>query len=72
MKRLLLLLILLPTFAWAQFEEWFEPASLRVDYTLTGNDKTTAFALKELIKESPTGAAPRPTLSTTWSLAITS
>ena len=51
MKRLLLLLILLPTFAWAQFEEWFEPASLRVDYTLTGNDKTTAFALKELIKE---------------------
>ncbi len=51
MKRLLLLLVLLPTFAWAQFEEWFEPASLRVDYTLTGNDKTTAFALKELIKE---------------------
>ena len=37
--------------AFAQFDEWFESASLRVDYTLTGNDKTTAFALKEMIKE---------------------
>ena len=52
MKRLLTwLLALLPCMAWAQFDEWFEPASLRVDYTLTGNNKNTAFALKELIKE---------------------
>ena len=52
MKRyLLFLLALLPCMAWAQFDVWFEPASLRIDYTLTGNDKNTAFALKEMIRE---------------------
>ncbi|MBR6272407.1 MAG: peptidase M64, partial [Bacteroidales bacterium] len=52
MKRLLfLILAFLPCMAFAQFDTWFENASLRVDYTLTGNDKTTQFALKELIKE---------------------
>ena len=52
MKRIpLFLLILLPALSWAQFDTWFEPASLRVDYTLTGNDKSTTFALKELIRE---------------------
>ena len=52
MKRfLLMMLALLPCMAWAQFDEWFELASLRVDYTLTGNSKTTTFALKELIRE---------------------
>ena len=52
MKRcLLLLLALLPLMAFAQFDEWFTEASLRIDYTLTGNDKNTAFALKEMIRE---------------------
>ncbi len=51
MSRLLLLLLLLPTMAFAQFDEWFTEASLRVDYTLTGNSKSTTFALKELIRE---------------------
>ena len=37
--------------AFAQFDEWFTEASLRIDYTLTGNDKNTAFALKEMIRE---------------------
>ena len=50
-KTLLFLLLLLPYATFAQFEEWFTEASLRVDYTLTGNAKTTDFALKELIKE---------------------
>ena len=52
MKRcLLLLLALLPLMAFAQFDEWFTEASLRIDYTLTGNDKNTSFALKEMIRE---------------------
>ncbi|MBR4146327.1 MAG: peptidase M64 [Bacteroidales bacterium] len=52
LKRcLLLLLALLPLGAFAQFDEWFTEASLRIDYTLTGNDKNTAFALKEMIRE---------------------
>ena len=50
-KTLLFLLAILPCVAFAQFGEWFTEASLRVDYTLTGNSKTTGFALKELIKE---------------------
>ena len=50
-KTLLFLLLLLPCATFAQFDEWFTEASLRVDYTLTGNAKTTDFALKELIKE---------------------
>lgn len=45
------LLAFLPCLAFAQFNEWFTEASLRVDYTLTGNNKTTNFALKELIRE---------------------
>jgi hypothetical protein len=51
MRNLLFFLVMLPCMAFAQFDEWFTEASLRVDYTLTGNDKTTSFALKELIKE---------------------
>ncbi|MBO6026601.1 MAG: peptidase M64, partial [Bacteroidales bacterium] len=50
-KSFLLLLTLLPCLAFAQFDEWFAEASLRIDYTLTGNDKNTSFALKEMIKE---------------------
>ena len=45
-KYLLLFVILLPSLSWAQFDEWFTEASLRMDYTLTGNNKTTDFALK--------------------------
>ena len=51
MKRILLLLTLIPALAWSQFDHYFEPASLRIDYTLTGNEKNTAFALKEMIRE---------------------
>jgi hypothetical protein len=52
MKRtLFFLFVLLPCLAFAQFNEWFTEASLRVDYTLTGNNKTTSYALKELIRE---------------------
>ena len=51
MKRFLLFLMLLPCAAFAQFDEWFVEASLRVDYSLTGNAKETRFALKELIRE---------------------
>ena len=51
MKRLLFLLLLTPCMALAQFNDWFTEASLRVDYTLTGNSTTTTFALKELIRE---------------------
>lgn len=50
-KTLLFLLIFLPCMAFAQFNEWFTEASLRVDYTLTGNHNTTSYALKELIHE---------------------
>ena len=50
-KHILVILAFLPILAWAQFDTWFENASLRVDYTLTGNDKNTSFALKELIRE---------------------
>ena len=50
-KSFLFFLAFLPCMAFAQFGEWFTEASLRVDYTLTGNDKTTSFALKELIRE---------------------
>ena len=44
-------MVWLPFVTFAQFNEWFTEASLRVDYTLTGTDKTTNFALKELIRE---------------------
>lgn len=50
-KQLLFLLAFLPCMAFAQFDQWFAEASLRVDYTLTGNAKNTTFALKELIRE---------------------
>ena len=50
-KHLFLLLVMLPCMAFAQFDQWFTEASLRVDYTLTGNAKNTTFALKELIRE---------------------
>ena len=51
MKKLVFILVLMPCLAFAQFDEWFAEASLRVDYTLTGDSKHTAFALKELIRE---------------------
>ena len=50
-KSLLFLFTLLPMMAWAQFDQYFTESSLRVDYVLTGNNKTTAFSLKELIHE---------------------
>ena len=50
-KILLLILAAMPCLSFAQFGEWFTDASLRVDYTLTGNAKHTTFALKELIRE---------------------
>ena len=51
MKKILFLLLLLPLAVRAQFDTYFEKASLRIDYTLTGNANTTAFALKEMICE---------------------
>ena len=48
---LALFLLVMASPSWAQFENYFTDASLRVDYTLTGNDKNTTFALKELIRE---------------------
>ena len=50
-KSLLFLFALLPMMAWAQFDQYFTEASLRVDYVLTGNRETTTFSLKELIRE---------------------
>ena len=50
-KPLITLLILLPMMACAQFDRYFTEASLRIDYSLTGNNKTTTYALKELIRE---------------------
>ena len=55
-KTLLMLVLLglqawLPMTAWAQFDQYFTESSLRVDYVLTGNNKTTTFSLKELIHE---------------------
>ena len=50
-KQLFFLLVMLPCMAYAQFDQWFTDASLRVDYTLTGDAKHTTFALKELIRE---------------------
>ena len=47
----LILLALFPVMAWAQFEQYFTSSSLRVDYCLTGNQKTTTYSLKELIRE---------------------
>jgi len=47
----LLLCIALPGMAWAQFDQYFTQASLRVDYVLTGNHDTTQFSLKEMIRE---------------------
>ena len=52
MKRaIFLLLTILPTLAWAQFDKYFADASLRVDYCLTGNQYETHYSLKELIRE---------------------
>ena len=50
-KTLLFLLALLPMMAWAQFDKYFETSSLRVDYVLTGDSKTTTYSLKEYIHE---------------------
>ena len=50
-KHLILFLALLPCMAWAQFDQYFAPSSLRVDYCLTGNHNTTTYSLKELIHE---------------------
>jgi hypothetical protein len=50
-KTLFLLLALLPMMAWAQFDQYFTEASLRVDYCLTGNRTETNFSVKELIRE---------------------
>ena len=49
--KLVFILLLIPCVSFAQFDEWFTEASLRVDYTLTGNDNTTVYALKEYIRE---------------------
>ena len=52
MKRHLLMFVaLLPMMAWAQFDQYFTEASLRLDYCLTGNKNETTFSLKELIRE---------------------
>lgn len=50
-KSLILLLALLPCVAWAQFDNYFEESSLRVDYVLTGDNKTTTYSVKEFIHE---------------------
>ena len=50
-KSILILLAFVPMIAMAQFDRYFTAASLRVDYSLTGNSKTTTYALKELIRE---------------------
>ena len=50
-KQVLLLFVMLPMIAMAQFDQYFTESSLRVDYCLTGNDKATTFSLKELIHE---------------------
>ena len=50
-KPLFLFLAFMPIIAWAQFDKYFAEASLRVDYCLTGDQKTTTFSLKELIRE---------------------
>ena len=50
-KSILILLALLPMMAFAQFDRYFTAASLRIDYSLTGNNETTSYALKELIRE---------------------
>lgn len=54
MKKLLILAafaVFLPLITQAQFAAYFDNSSLRVDYTLTGNSKSTTFAVKELIHE---------------------
>ena len=48
-KSLILLLALLPCVAWAQFDNYFEESSLRVDYVLTGDNKTTTYSVKEFM-----------------------
>ena len=50
-KTLAFILFLLPTLLWAQFDKNFQDASLRIDYTLTGNHNTTNYALVEMIRE---------------------
>ena len=50
-KTFILLFAFLPCLAWAQFDQYFAEASLRVDYSLTGNHDATTFSLKELIRE---------------------
>lgn len=50
-KTLLFLFAFLPMMAFAQFDQYFTQASLRVDYVLTGNHDTTQFSLKEMIRE---------------------
>lgn len=52
MKKLSLLwLVLLPCMAWAQFDQYFTEASLRLDYCLTGNSTKTTISFKEMIRE---------------------
>ena len=50
-KTFFFLFAFLPLVAWAQFDQYFTEASLRVDYCLTGNHDETTFSLKELIRE---------------------
>ena len=50
-KSLIFLLVFLPCLVWAQFDQYFTEASLRVDYCLTGNHDETNYSLKELIRE---------------------
>lgn len=52
MKKLSFLwLVLLPCMAWAQFDQYFTEASLRLDYCLTGNSTKTTISFKEMIRE---------------------
>ena len=51
MKKLIFFLALMPLALQAQFSTCFEDASLRLDYYITGNDKTTEYCFKEMIRE---------------------
>ena len=65
MKRftttLFAVLFAVTTFAQTTFDKHFEPKTLRIDFSLVGNDKTQSAAIERL-REEPIWAGPRKNL----------
>ena len=58
---LLAVLFAMTSFAQTKFEKTFEPKTLRIDFSLVGNDKTQSAAIERL-REEPIWSGPRKNL----------